>query len=194
VATALVFYACLLAHELARLVIARRNGMEVEGIVLWLFGGVSQLKGDATSAPVELRMALAGPFTNLGLGTGLLVLAPMLSVVAPDLLAAAVAWLGLINVLLALFNLLPAFPLDGGRVLRALLWRRWTDKLRATTAAARAGRSVAMGLVALGAIDLAVGAELGGMWLVFLGWFLLVAAGSEARNSAVATARPGQCR
>jgi Zn-dependent protease len=115
---------------------------------------------------VELRMAAAGPATSIAIAVGLILTAPILDLVGPQLVAVAVAWLGVINGILAVFNLLPAFPLDGGRMLRAYLWRRWTDKRRATVAAAKAGRYTAFVLIALGVLEFASGAGLGGLWLV----------------------------
>jgi len=183
VATA-AFYACLLAHELAHAVVARRSGMVVEGIVLWLFGGVSRLKGEAATARTELRVALAGPATSLGLGLAFWALT-----VAIDghvaLLAAAIGWLGWVNAVLAVFNLAPAFPLDGGRVLRAVLWQRSGDKAAATATAGRAGSAFGYLLMAFGLLAFFGGAGVGGLWLVFLGWFVFVAARSEAASSAL---------
>jgi Zn-dependent protease len=122
--TAIAFLASLLAHELAHSVVARGRGIEVEGITLWMFGGMSRLKGEAPDARTEERMALAGPLASLALGAAMTVLAVLLAGAhAPDVVAAAIAWLGLMNGMLAVFNLLPAYPLDGGRVLRAIIWR-----------------------------------------------------------------------
>ena len=177
-AAAVVFYGCLLAHELAHSIVARRAGIVVEGIVLWLFGGVSRLKGEAATPDTELSVALVGPATSLGLALvfwGLTLVAGRSS-----LLAAATGWLGWINGMLGVFNLAPAFPLDGGRVLRAILWRRHGDKTRATASAARAGQTFGYMLIAVGLLEFLAGAGLGGLWLVFLGWFLLTAARAEA--------------
>jgi Zn-dependent protease len=176
----LVFYACLLAHELAHAIVARRFGMRVEGIVLWLFGGVSKLRGDAPRASVELRMAAAGPATSLALGVGFLAVTRLLGAAGVSSLASAVTgWLGWVNALLAGFNLLPAFPLDGGRVLRGVLWQRHGDRTRATRSAARAGQAFGYLLIAFGIWELFGGAGLGGLWLVLLGWFLVGAARAE---------------
>jgi len=183
-AVALVFYACLLAHELAHAVVARRAGIEVEGIVLWLFGGVSRFKGEAGGPDIELRVSLAGPATSAALGLAFFALTRLVAaVIGAPLLAAGLGWLGWINGILAVFNLAPALPLDGGRVLRAMLWRHHGDKLRATTAAARAGRAFGFALIGFGLLEFAAGAGLGGLWLVFLGWFVLAAAGAEAASS-----------
>jgi Zn-dependent protease len=180
VVATLVFYACLLAHELAHAILARRFGMRVEGIVLWLLGGVSKLQGDAPRASVELRMAAAGPATSLALGVGFLAVTRLLGAAGVSLLAGAVTgWLGWVNALLAGFNLLPAFPLDGGRVLRGVLWQRHGDRTRATRSAARAGRAFGYLLIAFGIWELFGGAGLAGLWLVLLGWFLLGAARAE---------------
>jgi len=179
---AVVFYACLLAHELAHAVVARRAGMVVDGIVLWLFGGVSRLEGDAATPDTELRVAVAGPATSAGLGIAFWM--ATLAVGQPSsLLSAVTGWLGWINLMLAAFNLMPAFPLDGGRVLRALLWRRHGDKTRATASAGRAGEMFGYVLIVLGLLDFLAGATLGGLWFVFLGWFLLGAARAEAATS-----------
>jgi Zn-dependent protease/CBS domain-containing protein len=187
---AAVFYACLLAHELAHSVVARRAGLVVDGIVLWLFGGVSRFKAEPATPNTELRVALAGPATSLAIALvfwGITVLiGDRTSVVA-----AATGWLGWINAILAIFNLAPAFPLDGGRVLRALLWRRSADKARATAIAGRAGEVFGYGLIAFGLLESLAGAGLAGLWLVFLGWFLLVAARAEAATSTLGTALAG---
>ena len=184
VATALAFYACLLAHELAHAVVARRAGIEVHGIVLWLLGGVSRLEGEASGPDTELRIAVAGPATSIVIAVGFLGLSRLVDVVSgAALLTAALGWLGWINGVLGVFNLAPAFPLDGGRVLRAVLWRRHGDKVRATQTAAHAGRVFGYCLIALGLLELAGGAGVGGLWLVFLGWFLLAAARGEATAS-----------
>ncbi len=190
VATAVVFYACLLAHELAHAVVARRSGIVVEGIVLWLFGGVSRLKGEAATARTELRVALAGPATSLALGLAFWAVTVAIGG-RGSLVAAATGWLGWINAILAVFNLAPAFPLDGGRVLRALLWQRSGDRPAATAAAGRAGEAFAYLLVAFGLLAFFGGAGIGGLWLVFLGWFVLLAARSEAASSALASELAG---
>ncbi|MHB1923817.1 MAG: site-2 protease family protein, partial [Acidimicrobiales bacterium] len=129
--TAVAFYASLLTHELAHVFVARRRGLQVHGIVLWLFGGMAQIDGDAPDAGSELRMALVGPMTSFLLGALAAAVAwTMAALGLSPLVVAALAWLAGINLLLGAFNLVPAFPLDGGRVLRALLWRRSGDKVR----------------------------------------------------------------
>jgi Zn-dependent protease len=178
--TALLFLASLLAHEMGHAIVARRAGAEVEGITLWLFGGVASIRGESTDPRAELRFTLVGPLISLGLGVGFLLLALALAAAgAPPLVAGASRWLGIINVVLALFNLVPAFPLDGGRVLRAYLWRRRGDRLGATRTAAAAGRAFGYALIALGLVEFALAFSLGGLWFVFLGWFLLGAARAE---------------
>jgi len=192
IAASLVFFACLLAHELSHSMVARRSGVEVEGIVLWLFGGVSRLKGEAHDAGQELRIAVAGPLMSLALAGLFLGVARLAEVAGgTTLLSATLAWLGWINGLLAVFNLMPAFPLDGGRVLRAWLWRRYDDKQRATVAAASAGRTFGFLLIGLGLFEFAAGGSVGGLWLVFLGWFLLHAATAEAAGSILSSELAG---
>ncbi len=183
--TAAVFYGCLLAHELAHALVARRRHIEVDGIVLWLLGGVSKLKGEATDADSERRIAIAGPATSVVLAAGFFVLSRVFGAGHPASLAAAVfGWLGWVNGLLAVFNLLPAFPLDGGRVLRSVLWRRHGDKRQATQTAARTGTAFGYGMMAAGTVTFfATGAGLNGLWLAMVGWFLVSASRAEAATS-----------
>ncbi|MFE7430438.1 site-2 protease family protein, partial [Streptomyces sp. NPDC057545] len=181
---ALVFLASLLAHELAHAVVARRNGVAVDDIVLWLLGGVARLKSEASSPAAELRIAGVGPLVSLLLG-GLFVLSDWLLtlVSAPGLLIEVVAWLAGINLLLAVFNALPAAPLDGGRLLRAFLWWRTGDRLRATAGASAAGRVLGWLLVVLGLVAFMRGGGFGGLWLALIGWFLIAAATAEGRQA-----------
>ncbi len=179
IAAALLFFASLLLHELGHALQAKRDGVEIEGITLWLFGGVARFKGMLPSAGAELRMAIAGPLVSLVLG-GLFV-----GVAAAGGLGSAVdgvaAWLGYINLLLLAFNMLPALPLDGGRVFRSLLWLRGGDFARATRIAAAVGRGFGYLMIWLGLILLIVQGVWSGAWLAFLGWFLLQAAAAEGR-------------
>lgn len=178
--TALVFFGSLLAHELSHALVARRRGMAVEGITLWLFGGVARLGGEASTARVELQVALVGPLVSLAAAAAFGVAALLADGLGASALVVAVpAWLARINLVLALFNLVPAYPLDGGRVLRAVLWARHGDRLRATATAARAGTAFAYVLIGVGLLDFAGGGRLGGLWFVFLGWFLLLASRAE---------------
>jgi Zn-dependent protease len=183
--TTAVFYASLLAHELAHALVARRHGVQVKSIVLWVLGGVAQLQGDTPDPRAELEVAAAGPATSFGLAAAGAVVAWLLGHLGVSpLMVAAVGWLAGINVLLALFNLLPAFPLDGGRILRAALWHRWRDRARATTVAAKVGRIAGFGLIAVGAVEfLAGGGALNGIWLALIGWFITVAAQQQAQFS-----------
>lgn len=184
VAAAVLFFVCLLAHELSHSIVARRHGVEVDGIVLWLFGGMSKLHDDAPDGGVELRIAVAGPAMSLVMGAVFLGLSALFEALdVRPVLTAGSRWLGWINLLLAGFNLLPAFPLDGGRVLRAWLWRRRGDKVSATLSAAKAGRFFAFLLIWLGVLQFFAGSLLGGVWLAFLGWFLLSASSVEANQS-----------
>ena len=183
----LLFYACLLAHELAHSVVARRAGVPVHGITLWLFGGVSQLGGEAANADDLLRIALAGPLMSVTVGLVLSAVAVLVAVAGgPGLLVVTCGWLGGINLFLALFNLAPAAPLDGGRVLAALLWRRHGDRVRAAVSATRAGMTFGYVLIAVGVLVFLAGGGIGGLWFVFLGWFLLSAGARREQSRAAA--------
>jgi len=186
VATAL-FFASLLLHELGHAVVARREGMEIAGITLWLFGGVARFTGMFPSARAELRIALAGPAVSLVLG-GLFVGLSQLPL--PRAVDGVVAWLGWINLILLAFNMLPALPLDGGRVLRALLWQSSGDFTRATRAAGGLGRIFGYGLTGLGVLLVFAGG-LGGLWFVVLGLFLAGAAEAEASLATMRAALGG---
>ena len=178
---ALLFFASLVTHELAHSLLARRFGVTVRGITLWMFGGVSELEAEMSSPGEEFKMAIAGPATSLGLGgffLGASVLAAAVSL--PDLVIAALWWLGVVNIGLGVFNLLPAYPMDGGRVLRAVLWTRSGDRIRATQASARTGHWFAYGLIGLGVLLAASGALVEGIWLMFIGWYLEGASRTEA--------------
>ncbi len=179
----LLFYASLLAHELAHSVVARRAGLPVQGITLWLFGGVSQLGGEAASPEDLLRISVVGPLTSMGLGLGFSAVAVLIALTGgPHLLVVACGWLGGINLFLALFNLAPAAPLDGGRVLTALLWRHHGDRVRAVVSATRAGMVFGYVLIGIGVLVFFGGGGIGGLWFVFLGWFVLTAARAEATH------------
>ena len=125
VVAAAFFFASLLAHELGHAFVARREGMEIEGITLWLFGGVAKFKGMFPSAGAEFRIAVAGPLVSLAIGLVCVALAAWLEL--PNVVDGIVGWLGVTNLILLAFNLLPALPLDGGRVLRSALWAARDD-------------------------------------------------------------------
>ena len=176
---ALLFFTSLLLHELGHAFEARREGMEIEGITLWLFGGVAKFKGMFPSAGAEFRIAVAGPLVSLLLG--LLFLAVAFAVGRPREVDGVAAWLGYINLTLLVFNLLPALPLDGGRVLRSALWQARGDFGWATRIAAAVGRAMGYLFIAGGIVLLIFLNAFSGVWLAFMGWFLLQAAGAEDR-------------
>ena len=189
IVAALLFFASLLLHELGHAVQARRDGVQIEGITLWLFGGVARLKGDLPSAGAEFRIAIAGPLVTLVLGTVFVALAALSGL--PEAADGVVAWLGYINLFLLVFNLIPALPLDGGRVLRAALWAARHDFHWATVVAADVGRAFGFLMIGGGLLLFVVQGAFSGAWLAFLGWFLLGAAGAEARYLAVREALAG---
>ncbi len=178
-AATVVFFGSLLLHELGHALQARRERMEIDGITLWLFGGVAAFRGDFPSAPAELRIALAGPLVTAALTAGFAVLAGL---GLPEVADGVVAWLAVINLVLLVFNLLPALPLDGGRVLHALVWQVKSDRRLATTVGAGTGRALAFVLIAGGLALVFAGAGVSGIWFAFLGWFLLQAATAERRE------------
>jgi Zn-dependent protease/predicted transcriptional regulator len=178
IVAAILFFASILAHELGHALVAQREGMEIEGITLWLFGGVAKFKGEFPSAGGEFRIAIAGPLVSAVIGGACVGLAQL---GLPDAVDGVVAWLGYINLLLLGFNLLPALPLDGGRVLRALLWKARKDYFWATRIAARVGQAFGVAMVGGGIVLLVVENAFSGAWLAFIGWFLYTAAGDERR-------------
>ncbi len=182
---AVLFYACLLAHELSHALVARRNGVKVAGITLWLFGGVSRLEGEPASARSEALIAGVGPLTSFVVAAIAFGLA--LATTGNKLLADLFSWLTFVNVALGLFNLVPAFPLDGGRLLSSILWWRSGSRQKGVHNAVRVGRVFAYLMIAAGVLELFVGEVANGIWIAFLGWFLLSAAASEEAGSAVRT-------
>jgi Zn-dependent proteases len=177
---ALLFYVSLLSHEMGHALVARRLGVKVDGITLWIFGGVARLRGDAPTPGTEVKIAIAGPIVSLVLA--ILFGAATFALDAtggPPLIEGGCAWLAGSNAMLLIFNLIPAFPLDGGRLLRAWLWQRRGDRYRATSGAAWLGRVCAFLMIGLGLLELFALGALGGLWLIFLGWFLRSAARNE---------------
>jgi Zn-dependent protease len=174
--TSLLLFASVVVHELGHAWVARRAGLPIAGITLFLFGGVARIVREPSSPGVELRIALAGPVTSLTLALGF---AAVWVIAQPvEVVAAAALWLVRINTGVALFNLVPGFPLDGGRVLRAVAWW-WTGRFRdASRVAAHAGQVVALGLIGLGVLLVWRGQLVNGVWTAFVGWFLQNAAAS----------------
>lgn len=173
----LLFFASLLAHELSHSLVARSKGITVEGITLFIFGGMARTRMESEDPDDELQIAGIGPVVSVGLGLLFLGVAWVADRAGLGEPVRSVAWyLGFINLLLAAFNLLPGFPLDGGRLFRAFAWKRTGDLTRATRWASNGGRWLGYGLMGLGFLQVFAGAVLGGLWLVFIGWFLRGAA------------------
>lgn len=189
--SALLLFASILLHELGHSIVARRHGVEVEEIDLWLLGGVARMKGYPKAAADELRFALAGPAVTLAIAALFGALALALPASAPDALRAVVDYQLFINTAILFFNLLPAFPLDGGRVARALLWGWRGDLRQATATAAAIGRGLGYGMIALGLLGTALGA-VSGVWLAVVGVFVVVAAKAEEGGLRVRTAFAGR--
>ncbi|HML15500.1 MAG TPA: site-2 protease family protein [Bryobacteraceae bacterium] len=176
VGTALLFFVSLLLHELAHSLVATSNKLPVKEITLFALGGVSQIEKNPTSAKVEFWMAFVGPLTSAVIGSICLTLARLAGNASSNPGTAMLLWLGYINLMLAGFNLLPGYPLDGGRVLRALIWWKTGDADGSTQTAAKVGQAVAFAFILYGILRFFGGAGIGGLWIAFIGWFLLQAA------------------
>jgi len=192
--TAVTFLAAVLAHELSHAIVARHEGLEVDGIVLWLLGGFTRMKGDSPNPGAELRISGVGPLVSLvigltfgavALGSGWLGLG--------RLWGATVGWLAVINIALAVFNLLPGLPLDGGRVLHSFLWYRSRDRMRATRTVSRAGRGLGALMIGFGFVQFVTRSAgyVDGIWLALVGWFLMAAARAEEGSAKVSHALEG---
>jgi Zn-dependent protease len=179
---ALLLFVSVLLHELAHSLVARARGVPVKRITLFIFGGVSDLEQEPQSAGVEFQIAVVGPLTSLAIGAVTLVAGNLIGPNAP-LVAAVLRYLGVTNLLLGVFNLIPGFPLDGGRVLRAIIWRVTGSLRRATRAATLVGQVIAYLFIVAGVILFFSGDFINGLWFGFIGWFLLQAA--QAANSQV---------
>jgi Zn-dependent protease/predicted transcriptional regulator len=189
IATSLLFFASIVAHELSHAAVARMRRLPVRAITLFALGGVAQIEKESDEAGTEFWMGIAGPvmsvligFLCLGLGVAL---GWPLATIPQTPLQAMLMWLGYINISLAIFNMVPGFPLDGGRVLRGIIWWATGDAQRATRIAARVGQLVAFGFIILGISRFFGGAGVGGLWIAFIGWFLLEASGASRAQAEV---------
>lgn len=181
VIAALLLFVSVLLHELAHSLVARARGMAVGSITLFIFGGVSNLEEEPKQPKTEFAMAIVGPLTSFALAGVFWGLLQVLSDTETPL-AATLGYLALINLVLAIFNMLPGFPLDGGRVLRSILWTTTKSFRKATNIAATVGRIFGWGLIGLGIFQLFAGNFLGGIWIAFIGWFLSNAAENYRRG------------
>ena len=182
--TAAIFFACLLAHEISHSYVAKRNGIAIRRITLFIFGGVAEMSEDVSSATVEFKMAIAGPLMTFILGGifyGLYVAARHLG--AGPALVAPLFFLASFNLFVGVFNLLPGFPLDGGRVLRSIIWRVTGDLRKATRIASIGGQAVAAGIVGLGLYFLFTNALISGIWLLLIGAFVFQLSRSSYRQT-----------
>lgn len=174
--TSVLFFASVLAHELSHSLVARRRGLPVENITLFVFGGVSALSGEPRNARDEFWIAIVGPLTSFLAAVVFGILWVLTRDVDPPQFHAIAGYLAYINVAVGIFNLLPGFPLDGGRVLRSAIWGARGNMLDATRIASIVGRVIAGLLIALGIITAFAGAGFGGFWFILIGWFLWSAA------------------
>ena len=189
-----LFFASILAHELAHSLLARHYGQKVDDITLWALGGVSRLGSEAPTPRAEGMVAVVGPATSAALGGMFLGAGALLRVLTThnSLLAVVLVWLGVINLVLAVFNLLPGAPLDGGRVVSAVLWARSGDRRRAQIGAAKAGRVLGGALIALGAVNVLFGVGFGSLWTMLIGWFVLEASRAEEQAARVSLSFDGR--
>lgn len=196
IVTGVLFFVALLLHELAHSLLAKARGLRVRAITLFALGGVSQIESEASDAKSEFWIAIVGPLTSLAIGLVCLWIARLtgwLPGTEPSVPAIAVLlWLGYINMMLAAFNMIPGYPLDGGRVLRALVWWITRNADRSTQLASQVGQAVAFIFIFLGLYRFFLGANFGGLWLAFIGWFLLDASRSSYAQVAVMTGLRGR--
>jgi Zn-dependent protease/CBS domain-containing protein len=181
--TAILFFASIVIHELAHSWVALRYKVPVSRITLFIFGGVSQIAGEPPSAGAEFLIAIVGPLTSFALAALFFILEPLLMNIAPAL--AVAKYLALINGILGLFNLVPAFPLDGGRVFRAIVWGANKNFRRATLIAASTGRFFGFLFIVWGVWQVLRGNVVNGLWIAFIGWFLESAAGAQIQQQMV---------
>jgi Zn-dependent protease/CBS domain-containing protein len=181
IVTSLLFFGSVLLHELGHIYVALREKIGVRGVTLFIFGGIAQIEQEPRSPGAEFRVAIAGPLVSLGLA----LIFHIIFRLVPEhgLLSASSGWLARINLLLAVFNMIPGFPLDGGRVLRAVVWHVTGSLHRATHVASSAGQLVALGFIGIGLFQMFSGNFLGGLWLVLIGWFLQNAATASYAQS-----------
>jgi Zn-dependent protease/predicted transcriptional regulator len=179
----LLFFASIVIHELSHALVANHLGQPVERISLFIFGGMAHLGHEPTSARDELKIAAVGPLTSFVLGALFLAIPQVFGLNGSfPMWASVFDYLGFINVALGIFNLLPGFPLDGGRILRATFWSRSGDFRRATALASEWGRGIAYGLIFLGALEIFSGSLIGGIWLIFIALFLKGAASASYQS------------
>ena len=191
--TALLFFASILAHELSHAAVAKARGIPVRSITLFALGGVANIEREASDAASEFWMAIAGPIMSLLIGLSFLGIARAggwqpESGTPPAPLPAGLVWLGYINVALALFNMIPGYPLDGGRVLRAIVWGINHNLVRATKIAAGVGQFIAIAFIVFGFFRFFYAGSFGGLWLAFIGWFLSDAAAASHAGAEVSAA------
>jgi Zn-dependent protease/predicted transcriptional regulator len=186
VLTAILFFVTLLAHEMSHALVARARGLTTRAITLFALGGVAQIEKEPEDAKTEFLVGIVGPLSSAVIGLVSLGIAGALGWrlgATPDSpLRAMFVWLGYINLSLAAFNMIPGYPLDGGRILRSILWLASRDAVRATQRAAAVGKVIALLFIALGIFRFFGGAGFGGLWIAFIGWFLLQAATASASS------------
>lgn len=179
IVTAILFFVSIVVHELSHALVAKLRGLPVRSITLFALGGVAQIEKEAADAKTEFWMGIIGPITSFVIGVVCLLITVALGWTPPDFpqrpLPAMLMWLGLINIGLAIFNMIPGFPLDGGRVLRGIIWWITGNAKRATTIAARVGQVIAFAMIVYGVFQFFRGTGFNGIWMVFIGWFLLSA-------------------
>lgn len=188
VIAAAMLFASVILHELGHSLMARRHGVPIAGITLFVFGGVSEMKEEPRTPGQELQIAIVGPAISVLLAVVFTVAGGFLG--ARGFAGAIVGYLAWINLLLAIFNMLPAFPLDGGRVLRAILWHWQGDMVQATRTAAHTGRVLAFAMMGLGVFQVFNG-HLGGLWLLLIGWFIMQAGSAGAVQASLRQALGG---
>jgi Zn-dependent protease/CBS domain-containing protein len=183
-ATALMLFVSVVLHELGHSIVAQRYQIVVRRITLMVFGGVSDIASEPPSAGAEFWMAIAGPAVSFALAGIFTLLRPVFTSIPP--LLALVTYLAYINAILGLFNLIPGFPLDGGRVLRAMIWSATKNLRRATLIAASTGRFIAFGFILIGVWQALNGNLINGLWIAFIGWFLESAAARQIQQQMLA--------
>ena len=187
VVASVLFFVSVLVHELCHSVVARRRGIPVASITLFIFGGVSQIEQEARNPGTEFAIAIVGPISSLIIGAVCLVAGVLIRGRLGQPIEATLDYLGSINILLGLFNLLPGFPLDGGRVLRSALWERSKSLAKATAQSVAVSKALAIGMIVVGLFIALAGAVISGLWLAFIGWFLEQSASSSGQAGTVNT-------